>query len=477
MTDLPLTTIIRDFIVAHFDDEELKHLSFDYFPDAYHEFTTGMRKSQMVQILLESCRRQKRLPALLAALERERPRQYAVYFAEEVQSAAASPQPIEPAVPNSKQVFISYAHQDATFAQKLATDLRQNGRSVWIAPGSIRPGEKWLEAISRGLVESGVFVLVLTDTAVASPWVRDETNVAIELSKEGKLRFIPLEVESCDIPPLWRVYQRIPFQASYEAGLRALLAELDPDHVAPLPDPSPRRLEPRLIQAIRNPLVKSVGVSIGVLGLIAVTLWLWLQADETSLPKEALANTETVETAIAVDNPSPVTMAPTPATYFSPTIRNTSTITNSSTIVAPIADMFESNDTLEEAFEIELGWLYENLNFVPKVSGQYDIDFYRWWATPGTLYVCETRNLAAITDTTVAILDSEGNYVENDDESVGDTSSRVAYFAAFPGYLHLIIRPAGGAGYLESARYTYDLVCDIIQTTPTGTTSTPTPTA
>jgi hypothetical protein len=232
------TAELRQFLFRRFDDEELKQLCFDYFTDVYHDFTSGMRKSQMVQLLLEHCRKQGRFPALLAALERERPEAYADQFpaAEPVEAAAATP--FAPIARNSRQVFISYAHQDVEFAQRLADDLRNHDLPVWIAPDSIRPGEKWVEAINRGLSECGIFALALTPKAVASNWVKNEVNVAIQLNNEGSLRFIPLQVVPADIPPLWRAYQYIPFGTSYETGLQALLAQLGvtvPEPQPPLP--------------------------------------------------------------------------------------------------------------------------------------------------------------------------------------------------------------------------------------------------
>jgi hypothetical protein len=129
-------------------------------------------------------------------------------------------------------VFISHAHEDANFAHNLADDLRQNGWRVWIAPDSIRPGEKWVEAIERGLSESGVFVVALTCAAVQSRWVRDETFVAVELEKKGQVRFVPLSVEPCDVPHLWGAYQHIPFEGNYGHGLTELLDTLEPERRA-----------------------------------------------------------------------------------------------------------------------------------------------------------------------------------------------------------------------------------------------------
>jgi hypothetical protein len=140
---------------------------------------------------------------------------------------------------DARQVFISHAHQDAEFAHRLAGDLRERGWRVWIAPESIRPGEKWVEAINRGLEECGAFLIVLTPSAVRSQWVKDETNVAIEFEHEGRMRFVPLELERCSLPPLWRAFQRIPFQGRYETGRQALFAALEGASTYAEPSPVP----------------------------------------------------------------------------------------------------------------------------------------------------------------------------------------------------------------------------------------------
>jgi formylglycine-generating enzyme required for sulfatase activity len=76
---------IRRFLIQAFDDEELKDLCLDYFAEVYHDFTTGMAKSQMVRDLIAYCQRRGRIADLVVALERERPAQAKEYFA----SAAA----------------------------------------------------------------------------------------------------------------------------------------------------------------------------------------------------------------------------------------------------------------------------------------------------------------------------------------------------------------------------------------------------
>ena len=218
------TADIRQYLTNAYSDEELTTLCFDYFRDVYDSFAAGMTKTQKIQLLLDHCQRREVMPDLRTDLERDRPDQYRKRFGQ----AAAEPGPVAARQGRDpRQVFISHAHQDAEFAHRLAADLQARGWRIWIAPESIRAGEKWVEAINRGLEECGVFVVSLTPAAVGSKWVADEANAAKEMQQEGELRFIPLGVSDCRVPPLWRVHQRISFTGDYANGLAALLAELE----------------------------------------------------------------------------------------------------------------------------------------------------------------------------------------------------------------------------------------------------------
>jgi sulfatase modifying factor 1 len=141
-----------------------------------------------------------------------------------------------------KQVFISHATAaDGAFAQRLAGDLRRLGVKVWIAPESIRSGEEWVDAIERGLGESSHIIIVLTPAALVSPWVRKETNVAIALERQGRIRVIPLHVEPCEVPLLLSSYQMISFRRNYDAGLSRLARDLGLSVTPAEPVPAPRQ--------------------------------------------------------------------------------------------------------------------------------------------------------------------------------------------------------------------------------------------
>lgn len=228
-----LSTELREFITKAFNDDELTALCFDSFRDVYEDFTSGMPKGQKIQSLLDYCQRRDAWSQLLTALSQVRPQQFeqkyvAPHIAPATISQSASNQDATSgAMRNPRLIFISHAHADATYAHRLAADLQRRGWPIWIAPDSIRPGEKWVTAINRGLEESSLFVVVLTPAALTSHWVTSETDVAIELQHEGTLQFVPLLLKPCNPSPLLRAYQRISFLESYQDGLAELVKALE----------------------------------------------------------------------------------------------------------------------------------------------------------------------------------------------------------------------------------------------------------
>jgi hypothetical protein len=227
---------IRQYLIEFYSDEDLTTLCFDYFPAVYSRFAVGMAKDQKIQFLLEHCRQHDVMGNLLAALQRERPEQYAQQF--------TAPMAVE--FPrrerDSQQIFVSHAHQDAVLAHKLASDLRNRGWRVWIVPESIQPGEKWVEAINRGLEECGIFIPLLTPSMVASRWAMREADAAIAAENAGHMRLIPIEIEVCQVPALLNSYQRISFVGDYQAGLAELLRAIKSSARPPGAEPAAQDL-------------------------------------------------------------------------------------------------------------------------------------------------------------------------------------------------------------------------------------------
>ena len=188
---------LHQFLLDHFNTEELKNLCLNLFVE--YEDLGGDGRSGKARELVQMMKRHGQLEHFCVILSQARPDAYRNAFSQ----SPLVPLSIARPKRDPRRVFISHAHQDAAFAQRLAGDLRARGFPVWIAPDSIQVGEQWPEAIDRGLEESGVVVVALTPNALTSAWVRKETFAAIHLESLGRITFIPLDVGGRGPPHQW----------------------------------------------------------------------------------------------------------------------------------------------------------------------------------------------------------------------------------------------------------------------------------
>jgi len=220
---------LLQFLTRNYSTDELKTLCFQLFVD--FDNLAGDTKSAKARELILHLERADRMSDLGPILGRDKPIAYRREFTKD---------PPIPRIPprrnrDMNQVFLSHAQEDEAIARRIAADLQAEGWTVWMAPDSIMPGETWVEAINRGLEESGFYLLVQTPAAVASRWVVTETNVAIGLEHQHLMRFIPLDVSPSRPPPLWTAYQNVPFRDNYLRGLEHLLARLNGRSPRPWP--------------------------------------------------------------------------------------------------------------------------------------------------------------------------------------------------------------------------------------------------
>jgi hypothetical protein len=83
----------------------------------------------------------------------------------------------------SNDIFISYSRRDQEFVTRLASDLDAQVAGVWFDQSDIQAGQKWHDKILEGIQECKAFILVLSPDSMASRYVREEVNKALELSK------------------------------------------------------------------------------------------------------------------------------------------------------------------------------------------------------------------------------------------------------------------------------------------------------
>jgi hypothetical protein len=100
------------------------------------------------------------------------------------------------------KVFISHATEDKeAFVIPFATKLREKGVDAWVDQWEIKAGESLVARIfESGIKEASVFIVVLSSTSVAKPWVRDELDAGIMRRISGQAKVIPIVLDDVDVP-------------------------------------------------------------------------------------------------------------------------------------------------------------------------------------------------------------------------------------------------------------------------------------
>ncbi len=131
----------------------------------------------------------------------------------------------------SRQVFISYASQDASIAERLCLALEAQGIPCWIAPRDVRPGDLYADAILQAINACRILVLVLSQSSAASGHVLRE----VERASSKQRPILTLRTDAGALPP-------------------ALEFFLSASHWLDAPGGDLKSALPRLIEALRGHL-------------------------------------------------------------------------------------------------------------------------------------------------------------------------------------------------------------------------------
>lgn len=108
--------------------------------------------------------------------------------------------------PTPPRVFISHATEDKDrFVLKFAEALRTNGVDAWLDKWEMLPGDSLVDKIfEEGIKGASAFIIVLSATSVAKPWVREELNAGFVKRLSGKCRIVPVVLDACEVPECLR---------------------------------------------------------------------------------------------------------------------------------------------------------------------------------------------------------------------------------------------------------------------------------
>ena len=166
-----------------------------------------------------------------------------------------------------KDVFISYANEDRSMAQRLAAGLEQAGVSVWW-DRQIQVGSEWDKTIEDALDAAKCVVVLWTGHAKNSRWVRAEAREALKQEK-----VVPVMVEANAIPLAFTGIQALCFlgwagaakSKEFEILLGVIRAKLEGKSIE-LPEASSTKA------SVVGKLVALLGVKATVGGILALLL-------------------------------------------------------------------------------------------------------------------------------------------------------------------------------------------------------------
>jgi hypothetical protein len=93
--------------------------------------------------------------------------------------------------PRGRQLFISYKREDAATAGAVRRGLMALGFSVWWDE-KLQTGQKWDEEIDEALRKAEAAVVLWSEAAVRSDWVKHEASVA-----KSRQKLTHAQIEDC----------------------------------------------------------------------------------------------------------------------------------------------------------------------------------------------------------------------------------------------------------------------------------------
>jgi len=124
-------------------------------------------------------------------------------------------------------VFVSHRSIDSLPAERLASELRDQGHDVWIDVWKIHIGDSIVQRINEGLVDSVYVVLCYSDAGVLAPWMSREWMSALAQQLNGaSVRLLPVRLTGGEPPAILADIKYADLVRDWSAGVNSLAAAI-----------------------------------------------------------------------------------------------------------------------------------------------------------------------------------------------------------------------------------------------------------
>jgi signal transduction histidine kinase len=136
--------------------------------------------------------------------------------------------------------FVSYVREDKSLVDRLVSDLESNGVEIWIDRKNLRPGERWPDAIRRGISGGDFFLACFSPNYLqrSKTYMNEELILAVEELRKRPIDtgwFIPIRLGACEIPArsigageTLNTLHRVDLFLDWDDGIRQILSVIRP---------------------------------------------------------------------------------------------------------------------------------------------------------------------------------------------------------------------------------------------------------
>lgn len=125
-----------------------------------------------------------------------------------------------------KKIFLSYSFVNKEIADKITTDLIENGLDVF-EYNKLKPGQEIFEQLNYLFESSDTLVILFSKDLFESQYFKFEyPKEFFEITEKRKITVIPILIEKCFIPSDFLAYDLINLTNNYSKGIEKLIGKL-----------------------------------------------------------------------------------------------------------------------------------------------------------------------------------------------------------------------------------------------------------